>query len=277
MQNQPKTLALIGFGDLGLRVLLRMNPESWICIGMCRHPEKVPEPGRGLAIDLQRPETLAVLGELRPDALLVTLTPTDRTVAGYRQGFAAAMDAVIDGLGGHRPDTALFVSSTRVYAERDGGWVDEDSPLASEPQAQAIASAERSLFSCSDNSRILRAGGLYTDQSRFLLARVQEGRFTPTHPERFSNRIHRDDVARFIHYALENRLHHHVYNLVDNDPASLQEVEAWLSQHLGVRYCPGAQASESPSHKRISNARLRGEGFRLEHPDYRSGYSSATP
>ncbi|MEM6485261.1 MAG: epimerase [Pseudomonadota bacterium] len=277
MQNQPKTLALIGFGDLSLRVLRRMNPDSWKCIGMCRHPQKVPEPGLGLAIDLQRPETLAVLGQLRPNALLVTLTPLDRTIAGYRQGFAAAMDAVVDGLEGHRPDTALFVSSTRVYAEHDGGWVNEDSPLGSEPQAQAIVSAERRLLSCSDNTRILRAGGLYTDQSRFLLSRVREGRFTPTHPERFSNRIHRDDVARFIYYALENRLNHDVYNLVDNHPASLQEVEAWLSQHLRVSYCPSDQASESPSHKRISNARLLEEGFRLEHPDYRSGYSSAMP
>ncbi|MEO0435950.1 MAG: epimerase [Pseudomonadota bacterium] len=276
MTARAKTLAVLGYGDLGARVVAKLRPESWRCVGFRRNPDKILPPATGVAVDLADRSSLLPLRELRPDALLVTLTPSARSEEGYRQGFALAMDSILAGLGDHRPACSIFVSSTRVYAEQGGGWVDEDSPLSSEPQAQAIIAAERQLLEYSENSIILRAGGLYSEAPGFLLRRVADQRFTAKIPQRYGNRIHRNDVARYIAGCFEARPATRILNLVDDSPVPIQEVEAWLAAQLGVPYePPKADGQEVVSHKRISNARLRETGFELSYPDYRSGYAQA--
>ena len=245
MVNKARTLAIVGYGDLGARVLRRLDRARWHGVGLCRSPDKVEPPGRGVATDLTQPDSLRVLGELVPDAVLLTLTPTDRSERGYRQGFSEAMNNIIAGLAGHQPSCMMFVSSTRVYGESAGAWVQEDAELASEPRARAIIDAEASLQAYARHSIVLRAGGLYSAPPGFLLSRVAQGRFTAREPRRFGSRVHREDVARFIEACL-------------ND-------------------APPERASdpEPVAHKRVSNSRLRSLGFELHYPSYLEGYGDA--
>ncbi|MEM9397179.1 MAG: epimerase [Pseudomonadota bacterium] len=276
MTAKPSTLAVLGYGDLGARVATKLDPERWRCVGFRRNPDKVLPPATGVAVDLAKPGSLLPLRELRPDALLVTLTPSARSEEGYRQGFSLAMASILEGLGGHKPSCSIFVSSTRVYAERDGGWVDEDAPLSEEPQAKAIIAAERQLLEYSKNGIVLRAGGLYSETPGFLVRRITEQQFTAPNPPRYGNRIHRDDVARYIAHCVEERPAYPILNLVDDGPVPIQEVEEWLAAQLSVSYEPPKEAEQNLSaHKRISNARLRASGFELGFPDYRSGYAQA--
>ena len=106
---------------------------------------------------------------------------------------------------------------------------------------------------------VLRAAGLYGHGPGPLLRAVAAGRLRARTPELFGNRVHRDDVAAFVAYALDNPPPQAVLNLVDDSPVPLQEVEEWLCAQLGRPYEPPdsvADASEA-THKRVRNARLQ--------------------
>ena len=269
----PKNITIVGFGDLGERVC-RHLPSPWQATGLRRNASAVPAGVRGIAVDFARGQTLNVLEALAPQALLVTLSPSQRTAAGYRAGFTRAIETIVKGLGRHRPEHAYFVSSTRVYAETNGGWVDEDSPLAeSEPLARAIIDAERCFLDGLAGSCVLRAGGLYGHGRGPLLSAVAAGRLSPREPLRYGNRIHREDVAAFIAHALAQPPSRRVINLVDGNGVSIQEVEAWLCAQLRRAYDP-PEPGEGPvrGHKRVRNTRLRETGFSFTYPDFRSGY-----
>jgi dTDP-4-dehydrorhamnose reductase len=272
-----KTIAIVGFGDLGERLAGRLSPDQWQLFGLRRTAHAVPDGVKSVAVDFRDPRSLKVLEQIAPDALVIALTPAERSVDGYRAGFVDAMDAILAGLGVCRPGRAFFISSTRVYRERDGGRVDEDGPLNLEdPFARAIIDAERRFLDTLPGSVVLRAAGLYGQGPGPLLKRIAAGRLTPAEPLSFANRIHRDDVAGFITYGLRGTLARRLYNLVDDAPVPLQEVEAWLCEQIRRPYCPPVADPESaaPVHKRIANTRLHDSGYALEYPDYRAGYAA---
>ncbi|MEM9314287.1 MAG: epimerase [Pseudomonadota bacterium] len=273
---EHRSIAIIGFGDIGARVSARLPPR-WRAIALRRRVSEVPRGVRAVAADLSDAESLRVLESLAPDALLVTLSPGARDIDAYREGFAGAMRRIVSGFGAHRPDRAFFLSSTRVYAEKDGGWVDESAPLALEdPHVAAIVDAEESFRDAFPDAVVLRAGGLYGHAPGPLLRAVTAQRLRPSEPAVFGNRIHRDDAAGYIVHALEGERVHPTVNLVDDGCVTLQEVERWLCEQLRLPYAPISTADDdapAPRHKRIRNERLHDSGFSLRHPDFRSGYA----
>jgi nucleoside-diphosphate-sugar epimerase len=278
------TAAFVACGDLGARLAARLPAARWRKVGLRRDVSRLPPGMEAISADLTRPDSLAVLGELKPDLLLLTPTPLSRDAAGYEAGFAQAARNLVGALDGHRPRWACMLSSTRVYAEAQGAWVDEDSALRSdEAQAAAIIDAERTFLEAIPGSRVLRSAGLYGGKAPgYLLRRITSGHLTPREPLRYSNRIHRDDVVGFLAWWLDRdrdlELHldqeprERIYNLVDDAPVAQQEVERWLCEQLSLDWQPPAEALEPPAHKRISNRRLRGTGYALQYPDYQSGY-----
>ena len=270
------SIAIIGFGDIGARVSARL-PARWRAVALRRRVSEVPRGVRAVAADLGDAASLRVLESLAPDALLVTLSPGARDIDAYREGFAGAMRRIVDGFGAHRPGRAFFLSSTRVYAETNGGWVDESAPLAlDDPHAAAIVEAEECFRDAFADAVVLRAGGLYGHGPGPLLRAVTAQRLRPLEPVVFGNRIHRDDAAGFIVHALEGELRHTTVNLVDDGCVPLQEVERWLCEQLRLPYDPPSGPGEgapAPRHKRIRNDRLRDSGYSLRYPDFRSGYA----
>lgn len=271
---RPRSLAIVGCGDLGRR-LAEGLPAHWRATGLRRDPSALGPPLAALAADYTRPGSLGVLAELAPDYVVAMPKPAGRDAAGYRAGFTAAAANILEGLGGHRPRGICMVSSTRVYAEGAGGWVDEGGALAEEDEvAAAIIDAERRLLASGLPVAILRCGGIYGTPGGRLLGRVADGSICRPEPVRYSNRIHRDDVAGFIAHLLgmaeEGLAWSPVYNLVDDCPAPQHDVEAWLARELGV----AAIADREPgaAHKRCRNGALAGSGYRLRFPDYRAGY-----
>ncbi|MDA8962245.1 NAD(P)H-binding protein [Congregibacter sp.] len=276
---QRKTIAIVGFGDLGERLCGVLPPAHWRCVGLRRSANAVPAGVESVSVDLRDAHSLRVLERLQPDALVVALSPADRSAAGYQEGFAEAMAGIIAGLGEHRPSRAFFVSSTRVYSEADGAWIDESGATADEdPHAKAILLAEQRFLEGIDTGIVLRAAGLYGHGPGPLLKRVAAGKLSPTEPLRYGNRIHRDDVAGFMAAALteELSLDERIINLVDDAPVALQELEAWLCTALGMPYEPPGPLTDAevPAHKRIGNVRLHASGYTLQYPDYRAGYGA---
>jgi nucleoside-diphosphate-sugar epimerase len=272
--NGPRSLCIVGCGDLGQRLAARL-PADWHVTGIRRDVGRLPPRIEGVAGDYSRAGGLDRLAELAPDYVVSTLKPAGRDVAGYRRGFTEATRHLLAALGRHRPRAVLMVSSTRVYGEREGAWVDESGVLsADDGAAGAIIDAERLLLDSPQTSAVLRCGGIYGDPGGRLLARIAAGEVCAAGPPRFSNRIHREDVAGFLWHLLNLREQGEalspVYNVVDDDPAPQQQVERWLAEAMGVAVT--AERPPARYHKRCRNRALTASGYRLRYPDYRAGY-----
>lgn len=271
------SVLLVGCGDLGIRTGELLSARGWQVHALRRHPENLPAafaPYRG---DYTCPGDLDVAAELAPDFILATFTPAGRTPEGYRRGFAEAAANLLRGLGGHRPRLLVMASSTRVYAESSGGWVDESSPLdRDEPEANAIIEAEKLFLESPLPACIVRFGGIYGLPGGPLINRVRGGEICPPSPVRYSNRIHRDDAAGFLVHlfctAAEGIPLAPIYTAVDDLPAPRHEVESWLARELGATAPLRETAAVGRAHRRCRNALLHASGYRLIHPDYRSGY-----
>ena len=272
--NHAQTVLLVGCGDLGIRVAAQLPAGDYRPLGVRRSPEKLPVQLQGPAADYTRSGQLGFVADLAPEVVVATLVPLEFSDAGYRAGFRDAMANLVEVLAISKPRLAIMVSSTRVYAERDGGWVDETSALAvGEPRSAAIIEAESLLLSSGLNAAVVRFGGIYGDPEGRLLERIASGRVSAASPRRFTNRIHRDDAAGFLaHLITRNDCSPcPVYNGVDDCPAPAHEVETWIAERLGVtprEYLPAAAAG----HKRCRNLALHQSGYRLQYPDYRAGY-----
>jgi len=272
------SVLIVGCGDLGARTGSHLRAEGWQVSGVRRSEGRLPAGFNGYPADYTEEGSLGFLAALEPDYLLVTLNPAEMTVEGYRRGFQGAMNNVLAGLGAHRPRGILMVSSTRVFAERAGGWVDETSELErDDPRALAIIEAERSLLDSGHSACVVRFGGIYGAAGGRLLARIRRGELCAPEPVRYTNRIHRQDCGGFLAHLLlamaSGASLEPVYIGVDDDPAPRFEVESWLAREIGVAARLGATAADSPGgHKRCRNRLLHASGYRLLYPDYRSGY-----
>lgn len=279
-------ILFVGAGDLAARCVAALGGPlaDASCIGLRRDPSLLGPAFTPLAADYSQPASAAAVAAQEADFVVVTCKPAGRDRAGYRRGFADAARQLAAGLRARPPRALLFVSSSRVYAERDGGWVSEDSALAGaaeDPAAAEIVAAEDWLRAAELPLTVLRCAGIYGAANGYLQRRVATGSLTAPRPLRYSNRIHRDDVGGFLAFLLAaaaagERLRP-VYNVVDDCPAPQAEVERWLADRLGVSEALRSDAARPPArgHKRLANARLRGSGYQLRYPDYRAGYAAA--
>ena len=277
------SLLIVGCGDLGQRLARQLEPAAWHICGVRRHPPAVNAADSPIdqwtAADCTLPGSLDFAATMAPDFVLASFTPTSMDIAGYRRGFTEAARNVLSGLGRHAPRLLIMISSTRVYAEQQGGWVDETSALStSDERALAIIDAEQQILNSGLASTIVRFGGIYGQSGGRLVRKVASGQIAPAQPVRYTNRIHRQDCAGFLAHLIEMQLGgvpvSPIYNGVDDNPAPAHEVETWIAQALGIdpAAATSMQGKQIAGHKRCRNSALRGTGYRLRYPDYRAGY-----
>ncbi len=299
---KSKNVLIVGCGDLGVRAGTALLAKGFAVTGLRRDCSGLPPGFAGLAADYSGEAPLSALETLAPDFIIMTLKPAGTGAAAYRLGFGQAVRNVLGGLGAHRPAGIVMVSSVRVYAEREGGWVEDDSELAQDdPAALAIIEAEQLLLDSPHPCCLLRCAGIYGNPDGALLRRVASGRLCAPAPLRYGNRIHRDDVGALLAYLLlqwaDGGRVPQVMIGVDDEPAPQFEVESWLARQLltgqgdrGVQtgLAPGPAegradsmaadgglvTAQPPAHKRCRNAVLQRSGYRLRYPDYRSGYTA---
>lgn len=276
-----KTVLMVGCGDLGCRAGRTLLSQGFAVAGLRRQPDRLPPEFTPLAGDYLAADGLALLEQRAPDFILASFKPDGRDVAGYQRGFVQATRNLLQGLGGHRPEGILWVSSTRVLAESRGGVVAEHSELATDDAAAAaIVEAERLLQASGLAVTIMRFAGIYGDPGGRLLARVAGGDLCAPTPVHFSNRIHREDAGAVLAFLLAQWANgdtpEPVYLGVDNLPTPQYEVERWLATELAVTVapCENLQATGEATGKRCDNSLLRASGFRFSYPDYRSGYAA---
>lgn len=274
------TTLILGCGDIGTVLGRRLQEAGQRVIGARRKVEALAESGlEAAAVDLTDPASLAAL----PDAdILVYVASADRfEEAAYRAAYPEGLTAALAEFGGREapPRHVFFVSSTSVYAQRDGETVDEASPT--EPtgfSGQLMCEAERVLLDHPLPGTVVRFSGIYGPGRDRLIRQVGEGRIAPPSPAMYTNRIHRDDcagvLAHLIGRVLEGEEIDDLYLATDCEPAPLHDVMAWLARQLKVE---ATETIQSPlrrrASKRCGNARLLESGYQFRYPTFREGYA----
>lgn len=275
------TVLLAGCGDLGSRLGLRLAAAGWDVHGLRRSVEQLPAAILPVAGDLEVDTCPAAwpTGEL--DYLVYCAAANSSDEAGYRAAYVEGLRRVLGWLAQHgqRPKRLLFVSSSSVYGQQNGEWVDEASPAEAQGYSgRVMREAEQLALSSGIPSSVVRLTGLYGPGRQWLLNQVREGYRVAVEPPLYGNRIHIDDAAGLLAFLLQADARgvalDDCYIGVDDQPAPLHEVVAWLREQLGVSHWAEQATVRRAGSKRCSNARARTLGWAPQYPSYREGYAA---
>ena len=287
------TPTLLSFGHgYSARALVPLLP-GWRVIGTTRSPEKAE------ALATQGIEARLLPGDdLAPDIarathLLTSIAPDGGDGPSEGSGPGEPIDPVLRAWGGAiaeaapRLDWAGYLSTTGVYGDHGGGWVDEDTPLGPSTRRGAARVAAEAEWRAVPGLplHIFRLAGIY-GPGRGPFAKVRAGTARRiVKPGQVFSRIHVDDIAAVLRASIDRPRPGAVYNVCDDDPAPPQEVIAHAAFLLGLPPPPEVAFEEADlgpmarsfyaESKRVSNARIKEElGVALSHPDYRSGLAA---
>jgi len=263
---------LVGCGDLGARVGLRLADLGHDVLALRRRADRVPAPLHGRSVDLTR--QAPDLAGLRPRFVVVALTARPRTEESYRATYVDGTARALDALE-HVPERAVLVSSTAVHGTHDQPPLeDETSPAApADGPGRMLLAAEVAFHDRVPHGTVLRLSGLYGGSSTRLIDTVREGRVGD--PHRWTNRIHRvDAVAAVVHLLTMEARPDRLYLGTDDEPAQLGDVAAYLAERIDATAPPPADPAKGHG-KRLSNGRLRSTGWAPDFPSYREGYADA--
>jgi len=211
------------------------------------------------------------------DLVVYSASAGGRTEAAYRRAYVDGPRTLARVLDLHASRRAVFTSSTGVYAQTLGAWVDETSATEpTDPCARILLEAEEAFAEGPWRATVLRLGGIYGPGRTRLIDQVRSGQARNPAAMQYTNRIHRDDAAAALAHLAELDATLPVYVGVDEEPAAMHDVLRFLAEELGVGPVPAATVEpgdvSSRGNKRCRSARLRKSGFVFEYPTYREGY-----
>ncbi|WP_058243619.1 SDR family oxidoreductase [Thalassovita autumnalis] len=275
-----KTLLSFGHGFSAVALAARLVPQGWRIIGTTRKAEKCDalraagvEPvlwDEDLSNHIASASHLLISAGPGPDG--------DPVLNRYRDQITTPA-AAFDWVG--------YLSTTGVYGDHQGGWVDEATPLTpSTKRGQLRVEAEAAWQKIPNLPlHIFRLAGIY-GPGRGPFAKVRNGTARRIIKEgQVFSRIHVDDIAQVLEASINRPNPGAAYNLCDNDPAPPEDVIAYAAELLQMpvpeavdfetaEMTPMARSFYAES-KRVRNDRIKDElGVVLQYPDYRSGLSA---
>ncbi len=286
MTSPPRRLFVFGLGYTAEHLARSLLAEGWHIAGTSRSEEKC-RAFSAIGIEAHRFDRERPVDEVAnllaaAEFLLSSVPPDgagDPVLDLHRDAIAEARGLKWVG----------YLSTTGVYGDRAGGWVDETAPLApaSERGARRVV-AERGWLELWAKSQVpvhvFRLAGIY-GPGRNALVSLKRGEARRTvKPGQVFSRIHVADIVAALRLSMASPEPGEVYNLSDDRPAPPQDVVTYAASLLGVPPPPeipfaAAASTLSPmalsfyaESKRVANSKLKERlGWRPRYPDYRAG------
>ncbi len=274
-------LLSFGHGYSARALAGRLLQRGWTITGTTRSAEKARSPGMGGVGAVVWPG-----GDLGREIeaashVLISVGPSeagDPVLAEWREILAARAPHL---------EWVGYLSSTGVYGDHQGGWVDESTDpkpetRRGERRAKAEAAWQALSRECGLPLHVFRLAGIY-GPGRGPFAKLRKGTARRIiKPGQVFSRIHVDDIARVLLASVDRPDPGAIYNVCDDDPAPPQEVIAHAAELLGLPVPPAEDfgvAEMTPmarsfyaESKRVRNNRIRDElGVVLKYPSYREG------
>jgi len=279
MTSHARTLFCFGFGYCARVLAARLRAEGWGVAGTSR--SLGADPGVH-AFGPEAPFQERWLEDVTH--LLISIPPS------------AEGDPVLQAAGAvlarraRQFDWAGYLSTTGVYGDHGGGWVDEDTPVHPSPgRSTWRANAEAGWLTLHRDHglpvHLFRLAGIY-GPGRNALVNVRAGAARRIDaPGQLFSRIHVEDIATVLQASITQPHPGRIYNMCDNEPAAGADVMAYACTLMGVPAPPlialkdadlGPMArSFYQDNRRVRNDRITHElGVRLAFPSYREGLAA---
>lgn len=280
----PPRLFCFGLGYSALALAEVLRAEGWRVAGTCRGEDKAKALAAAgietLLFDRDRPledpaaalaGTTHLLSSVPPDAA------GDPVIDRHADAIGALRELVWAG----------YLSTTGVYGDHGGGWVDESTPLTPNgDRGRRRAAAEAAWLDLRRRFgtpvHLFRLAGIY-GPGRNALETVRSGRARRVvKPGQVFSRIHRDDIVATLVASMQKPDPGAAYNLCDDEAAPPQDVIAYACRLLGQEpppEIPFDSAELTPmarsfyaDNKRVRNDRIKRDlGVALRWPTYREG------
>ncbi|MBV0901469.1 SDR family oxidoreductase [Haloarcula salina] len=285
-------VAILGCGYVGLELGRQLRDEHEV-VGVRRSDEgvaRIEDAGfDGVRADVTDPDSLSAV----PDAdwLVFAASSGGRGADAAREVYVDGLETAIDHFWSREdaPERLVYTSSTGVYGDHGGAWVDEETPL--DPQTEkteVLAEAERVArerpTEYGGHGSVARFAGLY-GPDRYRLERYLDGPVTAG----YLNMVHRDDAAGAVRFLLTEGRREEGVLVVDDEPVEKWAFADWLAEQCDVPFPPKQTTEERlddpdlsetakrriQTSKRCSNDRLRSLGYEFAYPTFREGYRDA--
>jgi len=285
-------VAILGCGYVGLELGRQLQDDHDV-VGVRRSDDgiaAIEDAGfEAVRADVTDAESLSAV----PDAdwLVFAASSGGRGAEAAREVYVEGLRTAIDHFWSRAdpPERLVYTSSTGVYGDHDGAWVDEETPL--DPQTEkteVLAEAERVArerpVEHGGHGAVARLAGLY-GPDRYRLERYLEGPVTAG----YLNMVHRADAAGAVRHLLTEDHREEVVLVVDDEPVEKWALADWLAEQCDVPFPPKQTTAERladdslsetakrriQTSKRCSNDRLRNLGYEFEYPTFREGYREA--
>ncbi len=276
---------IAGCGYVGIALGNCLAAEGHVVWGLRRCTDSLPPSIRPLVADLTSPSTLRTLPP-GLDFVFYTAAADSFDDKAYRATYVDGLRNLLDALDSQHQQLwrFFFTSSTSVYAQSSGEWVDENSTTgAVHFSGIRMLEGERLLLSSPFPVTVLRLGGIYGPGRTRLIESVRRGIATCTDGlPVYTNRIHRDDCTGALHHLMTLRDLELLYLGVDHEPTERCTVLNWLAAQLNLQPPPVVETSSSSgletrrqrNNKRCSNAKLVASGYVFRYPTFREGYKA---
>lgn len=280
--DAPIRVLLAGCGRLGMALGAALSqPENafrYQVTGLKRSPADAEF--TVINADLLQPQSLQAMDDEPFDYVVYTATPSERSDAGYEAAYVTGLRNLMAAIPPPR-QRLLLVSSTGVYHQDQGEWVDEDSPT--QPQrfsGTRLLEGEQLALATWPNTTVIRFAGIYGPERWWLLRRVLDNPVVNEQHPKYTNRIHLKDCVGVLHFLLERHLSGQaldsIYIGCDDDPAPEFAVLDFIAEAMNAERPlrdKGATGDDViKQNKRCRNRRLKALGYEFNYPTYREGY-----
>jgi len=279
-QVKQNTVLVVGAGDVGLLAAQKLAQSGMAVVALRRSHVEAPKGVTLLQADITDAASLQPLADYRFDYIVVTTAAGSRDETVYRSVYVDGLRNVLaQVIKQSMPiQRIVLASSTGVYGQSAGEWVDETS--ATEPaefSGRIQLEAEQLARDSGIATTAVRLGGIYGPGRERLIRQVKASEFCAQEPPHYTNRIFRDDAARLLAFIVTRTQQDQevadCYIGVDNEPAPLWDVQAYLAGKMGIMMRTGIEVPARGS-KRCRNALILRTGFKFHYQNYRIGYGA---
>ena len=269
------SILIAGCGYTGKKIAAFFLNQKFEVYGIVRHPESARELKHlgihPLCLDIRNRESLGVI----PKTRFAIFCPSPGKNQSYSDVYETGIKNLLETLKsiGHRPELILYLSSTGVWGDKNGKWVDETETLyGNSEKSKILVRSEKQILNSGFPAIVFRLGGIY-GPGRNRIQSVSENQPIEKSFDSFINLIHVEDIARATAYLIEKGEKQTVYLGVDEEPVKQSEYYSWIYNQLN-RAFPNPFDSSLVQGKRCSNKRLKSLGFQFQFPTFREGYTS---
>lgn len=272
-------MLIAGCGYVGTALGKNLASDGHTVHGLRRNPDRLPEALHPIGADLTDPSTLSELPE-DIDYLFYTASASGHGPDAYQSIYVNGLKNLLDALDLQSVERILYTSSTSVYGQQDGQWVDETSPTEPDHErGQILLEAEQLVRSRDAHGIVVRYGGIYGPGRQRYINLVKSGRTSCYDgPKRYTNKNHLADCAGILQHLMTVDDPYEVYNGTDPNPTDRCKILRWIANQLGVpepdvKPIEEASSRIKATNKRIRSERVRNSGYEFVYPSYKEGYA----